>query len=84
MEPLVSIITPAFNASRYLVSFFESVLNQDYSNYELIFINDGSTDDTAQIALRYKKVLKKRDIDSFILQKKMADRLLPLILVSHI
>ncbi|RGM14887.1 glycosyltransferase [Bifidobacterium pseudocatenulatum] len=55
MEPLVSIITPAFNASRYLVSFFESVLNQDYSNYELIFINDGSTDDTAQIALRYKK-----------------------------
>lgn len=60
MEPLVSIITPAFNASRYLVSFFESVLNQDYSNYELIFINDGSTDDTAQIALRYKKSFEEK------------------------
>lgn len=60
MEPLVSIITPAFNASRYLVSFFESVLNQDYFNYELIFINDGSTDDTAQIALRYKKSFEEK------------------------
>ena len=53
MEPLVSIITPAFNASKYLVSFFESVLDQEYSNYELIFINDGSTDDTEEIAPQF-------------------------------
>ena len=59
MEPLVSIITPAFNASKYLVSFFESVLDQEYSNYELIFINDGSTDDTEEIALQYKKIFEE-------------------------
>lgn len=67
MEPLVSIITPAFNASKYLVSFFESVLDQEYSNYELIFINDGSTDDTEEIALQYKKIFEEKVIDSFIL-----------------
>ena len=60
MEPLVSIITPAFNASKYLVSFFESVLDQEYSNYELIFINDGSTDDTEEIALQYKKIFEEK------------------------
>lgn len=60
MEPLVSIITPAFNASKYLVSFFESVLDQEYSNYELIFINDGSTDDTEEIALQYKKFFEEK------------------------
>lgn len=60
MKPLVSILTPAFNASKYLVSFFESVLSQDYDNYELIFINDGSTDDTEQIALQYKTFFEQK------------------------
>lgn len=60
MKPLVSILTPAFNASKYLVPFFESVLSQDYSNFELIFINDGSTDDTEQIALRYKDIFERK------------------------
>lgn len=60
MEPLVSIITPAYNSSKYLVSFFESILDQDYPNYEIIFINDGSTDDTELIALRYKEIFEKK------------------------
>ena len=60
MKPLVSIITPAYNVSRYLKSFFDSVLRQDYTNYELIFINDGSTDDTEMIALQYKKVFEQK------------------------
>ena len=46
MEPLVSIITPFYNSSKYLERYFDSIINQDYSNYELVFINDGSTDNT--------------------------------------
>ena len=61
MEPLVSIITPAFNASKYLVPFFESVLDQEYSNYELIFINDGSTDDTEKIAPQFSVAVHLSD-----------------------
>ena len=73
MEPLVSIITPAFNASKYLVSFFESVLDQEYSNYELIFINDGSTDDTEEIALQYKKIFEEKGADMILLDIKMPE-----------
>lgn len=60
MEPLVSIITPSYNSSKYLERYFDSIINQDYSNYELVFINDGSTDNTENIVLKYKKVFEKK------------------------
>ena len=41
VEPLVSIITPSYNSEKYLDAFFISILEQDYENYEVIFINDG-------------------------------------------
>lgn len=62
-EPLVSIITPCYNGEKYLEPYFESLLNQDYHNFEIIFVNDGSTDATEDIALRYGKLLNKRDIE---------------------
>lgn len=46
--PLVSIITPAYNASDYIAETVESVLAQDYPNLEYIIINDGSSDDTLE------------------------------------
>lgn len=46
---LVSVIIPAYNASKYIVETVESVLNQTYPNIELILVNDGSTDETAEI-----------------------------------
>ena len=50
-KPLVSIITPCYNGEAFLKRYFESILNQTYPNLELIFINDGSTDRTEEIAL---------------------------------
>jgi glycosyltransferase involved in cell wall biosynthesis/phenylacetate-coenzyme A ligase PaaK-like adenylate-forming protein/MoaA/NifB/PqqE/SkfB family radical SAM enzyme len=48
-EPLVSVIMPAYNASEYIAQSIESVLCQDYRKFELVIINDGSTDDTEKI-----------------------------------
>lgn len=47
---MVSIITPAYNASRYLSDTIRSVIDQTYRDWEMIIINDCSTDDTADIA----------------------------------
>ncbi len=51
--PLVSIVIPAYNHDIYLSSAIESVLCQDYENIELIVINDGSTDSTAEVLNEY-------------------------------
>jgi len=48
MDPLISIILPAFNSINYLAQAIESVIAQTYTNWELIVINDGSTDGTTE------------------------------------
>lgn len=52
--PLVSIVTPTFNQSRYVRETIESVLCQDYPNIEYIVIDDGSTDDTQDVLAEYQ------------------------------
>lgn len=53
-KPLVSVIMPVFNSEEYLVQAIESILNQNYGNFELIIVNDRSTDGTAGILEYYK------------------------------
>ena len=52
----VSVIIPAFNAARYLPACIESVLAQTYRDKEVIVVDDGSTDGTAQVLDRYPAV----------------------------
>jgi glycosyltransferase involved in cell wall biosynthesis len=53
-KPLVSIIIPAYNAAEYIAEAIESVLIQNYRNFELLIINDGSTDGTEEIIRGFK------------------------------
>lgn len=52
-EILVSVITPAYNASGYLEECIDSVLAQSYGNWEMIIVDDHSSDDTYRIAEKY-------------------------------
>lgn len=53
--PLVSVYIPTFNYGRYVEQAIKSVLNQTCKNWELIIINDGSTDRTDEIISKYEK-----------------------------
>lgn len=54
MVPLVSVVLPAFNAASYLEDALASVLNQTFADFELVFVDDGSTDGTDQIVDRFE------------------------------
>ena len=51
--PKVSIIVPLFNKSKYIAATLESILRQKFDDYEVIIINDGSTDESSQIVKEY-------------------------------
>jgi glycosyltransferase involved in cell wall biosynthesis len=53
--PLISVIMPVYNAGDYLVEAIESIRKQTYTNWELICVNDGSTDNSWKILKQYRK-----------------------------
>ena len=57
--PLVSIIVPVYNAEKYLSDCIESILSQSYKNFELILVNDGSTDCSAAVCRKYARQNKQ-------------------------
>lgn len=57
MNPLVSIIIPCYNYGRFLHEAIESALAQTYNPIEIIVLNDGSTDNTVEVASKYPVLL---------------------------
>ena len=60
MTPVVSVIMIFFNARRYLAEAMESVVSQSWTDWELILVDDGSTDGGEEIAHAYQKRLPEK------------------------
>jgi glycosyltransferase involved in cell wall biosynthesis len=56
-EPKISVIVPAFNEEKFLPNCLESLRNQDLKDFELIVVNNNSTDKTAEIAKKFGAIL---------------------------
>ena len=64
MSPKVSVLLPVYNASRYLKSSVQSILDQTFTDFECIIINDGSSDNSAEILKTFsdkRLVIKHHD-----------------------
>lgn len=71
-QALVSVIMPVYNAADYLVEAIESIRNQTYKNWELIMVDDGSTDESWKILKTYAKKYKRIKIYRFAKNKGLA------------
>ena len=50
----ISVIVPVYNGKNYINSFFKNLENQSFKNYEIILIDDGSTDNCIEIVKKLK------------------------------
>ncbi len=66
MGELISVIVPVYNGEKYLKTAIESLVNQTYSNLEIILVNDGSSDKSLEICEKYAK----KDERIVVLSKK--------------
>ena len=69
VKDLVSVIVPCYNMSNRIHRLFDSLLTQTYKKLQIILVNDGSTDNSEEIVLEYKKKFEIQGIDfQYILQ----------------
>ena len=55
MNELISIIVPIYKVEKYVRRCIDSIINQSYSNIEIILVDDGSPDESGLICDKYKK-----------------------------
>ena len=55
MKPLLTVVIPVYNVEKYLKRCIESILIQEWKNYDILLVNDGSTDNSPQICDDYAK-----------------------------
>lgn len=65
-EPLISIVVPVYNVEKYLKECLDSICSQTYNNFELILVNDGSTDNSYEIC----KTFVEKDSRIKVIQQK--------------
>ena len=75
-----SVIVPVYNCEDYLNDCLQSIIKQDYFNYELILVDDGSTDNSLSICEHYRKqyqnvVVKSKKNEGLLLTRRFALRL---------
>lgn len=62
MNPKVSIVTPCYNSEKFIKAYLQSILNQTYTNLEVILVDDGSTDNTALFIEEYRDYFEEKRI----------------------
>ena len=72
-QELVSVIMPTFNAGRYIADSIESILNQTYTNLELLITDDCSSDETRTILTEFSMWKRKTGIPVSIFWKKFPE-----------
>ena len=68
---MISIIIPTYNHAKTLLTCLQSIEDQSYKDWEVIIINDGSTDDTERIILSYVKSLRNKTKVRYVKQNNM-------------
>jgi glycosyltransferase involved in cell wall biosynthesis len=66
-QSLISIIIPVYNTQEYIIDCLESVKKQTYKNYEVLIINDGSSDNSQELIINY---IRSNGLDNFFLIEK--------------
>jgi glycosyltransferase involved in cell wall biosynthesis len=54
-QPTISVLTPNYNHGRFLPRMIESIIEQDYPNWEAVIVDDGSSDDSVEVIRRYQR-----------------------------
>lgn len=62
IEPLITVIVPVYNAELYLKDCLNSILEQTYTNMQIILVDDGSTDNSGEICDQYEKIDRRIEV----------------------